>query len=331
MRSNDVRFGRFHFDVGRNELVRDGSPVKVGSRALQILAALVSARGEIVTKDQLLARVWPGLTVEENNLQVQISALRRALDPVGDGHSHLITVPGRGYRLELADDRSGLSLPSKPSIAVLAFQNMSGDPQEEYFADGIVEDIITALCRVRWLFVIARNSSFAYKGRVPDVKEIGRELGVRYILEGGIRKANQHVRITAQLVDASNGAHLWGEHFDANLSDIFELQDRVTSSVVGAISPKLVQAEIERIREKPTESLDAFPARAAKRSSDDPRGDHRSTAALCQSERTRCRFRDAERRGCVLLRGQEDKRLVGPVARHFGCRSIGIACSGNWA
>jgi TolB-like protein len=135
---------------------------------------------------------------------------------------------------------------------------MSGDSEQEYFADGIVEDIITALCRFRWLFVIARDSSFAYKGRALDVKEIGRELGVRYILEGGIRKANQQVRITAQLIDVSNGANLWAEHFDGNLSDIFVLQDLVTSSVVGAISPKLVQAEIKRIKEKPTESLDAY-------------------------------------------------------------------------
>jgi TolB-like protein/DNA-binding winged helix-turn-helix (wHTH) protein len=255
--SEDVRFGRFRFDVGRSELVRDGSPVKLGSRAAQVLSALVCARGEIVTKDELLARVWPGVTVEENNLQVQISALRRELSRAGDGQSHLVTVPGRGYRLDLGGDTTA-SLFTKPSIAVLAFQNMSDDPQQDYFADGIVEDIITALCRVRWLFVIARDSSFAYKGRSLDVKDIGRELGVRYIVEGGIRKQNGQVRITTQLIDASNGAHLWAEHFDGNLSDIFELQDLVTSSVVGAISPKLVQAEIERIKGKPTESLDAY-------------------------------------------------------------------------
>ncbi len=258
MSSEEVRFGRFRFDVGRNELVRDDSPVKLGSRALQILALLASAKGEIVTKDELLAGVWPGITVEENNLQVQISALRRALDPAGDGQSHLVTVSGRGYRLDIANETPGLALPAKPSIAVLPFQNMSDDPQQEYFADGIVEDIITALCRVRWLFVIARNSSFAYKGRGFDIKQIGRELGVRYVLEGGIRKAHQQVRITAQLIDASTGAHLWADHFDGNLSDIFELQDRITSSVVGAISPKLVQAEIDRIKGKPTESLGAY-------------------------------------------------------------------------
>jgi TolB-like protein/Flp pilus assembly protein TadD len=143
-------------------------------------------------------------------------------------------------------------------MAVLPFQNMSDDPEQEYFADGIVEDIITALCHIRWLFVIARNSSFAYKGRTVDVKQVGRELGVRYVLEGGVRKAARRVRITAQLVDAATGAHLWADHFDGSVEDIFDLQDQVTASVVGAISPKLEQAEIERAKRKPTESLDAY-------------------------------------------------------------------------
>ena len=151
-----------------------------------------------------------------------------------------------------------LALPDKPSIAVLPFQNMSGDPEQEYFADGIVEDIITALSRMRWLFVIARNSSFTYKGRAVDVKQVGRELGVRYVLEGSVRKAANRVRITGQLIDASTGAHLWADRFDGALEDIFDLQDQVTASVVGAIAPKLEQAEIERAKRKPTESLDAY-------------------------------------------------------------------------
>ena len=150
------------------------------------------------------------------------------------------------------------SLPDKPSIAVLPFQNMSGDPEQEYFADGMVEDIITALSRIRWLFVIARNSSFTYKGRAVDVKQVGRELGVRYVLEGSVRKAANRVRITGQLIDASTGAHLWADRFDGALEDIFDLQDQVTASVVGAIAPQLEQAEIERAKRKPTESLDAY-------------------------------------------------------------------------
>ncbi len=151
-----------------------------------------------------------------------------------------------------------LSLPSKPSIAVLAFENLSGDPEQEYFADGMVDDIIIALSRMRWLFVIARNSSFTYKGRAVDVKQIGRELGVRYVLEGSVRKAANRVRITGQLVDAASGAHLWAHRFDGALEDIFDLQDQVAASVVGAIAPKLEQAEIERAKRKPTESLDAY-------------------------------------------------------------------------
>ena len=149
-------------------------------------------------------------------------------------------------------------LPDRPSIAVLPFQNMSGDPEQEYFADGMVEDIITALSRFRNLFVIARNSSFTYKGRAVDVKQVGRELGVRYVLEGSVRKAGAQVRITGQLINASNGAHIWADRFDGDLKSVFELQDQVTERVVGAIAPTLEQAEIERAKLKPTESLDAY-------------------------------------------------------------------------
>jgi TolB-like protein/class 3 adenylate cyclase/Flp pilus assembly protein TadD len=154
--------------------------------------------------------------------------------------------------------RGALPLPDKPSIAVLPFTNMSGDPEQEYFADGMVEEIITALSRIRWLFVIARNSTFAYKGQAVDVKQVGRELGVRYVLEGSVRKAGGRVRITGQLIDAETGAHLWADRFDGALDDLFELQDQVASGVVGAIEPKLRQSEIERARRKPTESLDAY-------------------------------------------------------------------------
>jgi adenylate cyclase len=157
-----------------------------------------------------------------------------------------------------ADAAKPLPLPDKPSIAVLPFQNMSGDPEQEYFADGMVEDIITALSRFKSLFVIARNSSFAYKGKPVDIKTVGRELGVRYVLEGSVRKAAGKVRITGQLIDAATGAHLWADKFDGALEDVFGLQDQVTASVVGLIAPKLEQAEIERTRQKPTDSLDSY-------------------------------------------------------------------------
>jgi adenylate cyclase len=156
------------------------------------------------------------------------------------------------------DVKKSLQLPDKPSIAVLPFQNMSGDPDQEYFADGMVEDIITALSRFKSLFVIARNSSFTYKGKAVDIKQVGRELGVRYVLEGSVRKSGDRVRITAQLIEAATDRHLWADKFDGALEDVFDLQDQVTSSVVGLIAPKLDQAEIERARQKPTDSLDSY-------------------------------------------------------------------------
>ncbi len=170
---------------------------------------------------------------------------------------HLGTVSPVGLT-SAPDAKKPLPFPDKPSIAVLPFQNMSGDPEQEYFTDGMVEDIITALSRFKSLFVIARNSTFTYKGKAVDIKQVGRELGVRYVLEGSVRKAGGKVRITGQLIDAATGAHLWADRFDGPLDDIFELQDKVTSSVVGAIAPRLELAEIERSERKPTESLDAI-------------------------------------------------------------------------
>lgn len=161
-------------------------------------------------------------------------------------------------RVATARQRPALALPDKPSIAVLPFQNLSADPEQEYFADGVVEDITMALSRFRWLFVIDRNSSFTYKGAAVDVKRVGRELGVRYVLEGSVRKAGTRIRIAGQLIDAETGAHLWADRVEGTLQDMFDLQDHMTSSVVGAIAPKLQDAEIKRARHKPTENLDAY-------------------------------------------------------------------------
>jgi TolB-like protein len=190
-----------------------------------------------------------------------LGKLALPFDDLGEHTLKNIAKPVRIYRVQPGSTgiaQPALELPDKPSIAVLPFQNMSGDPEQEYFADGIVEEIITALSRVRWLFVIARNSSFTYKGRAVNVKQIGRELGVRYVLEGSVRKAANRIRITGQLIDATTDAHLWADRFEGGLEEVFDLQDRVTSSVVGAISPRLEQAEIERSRRKPTENLDAY-------------------------------------------------------------------------
>jgi TolB-like protein len=265
---DQVRFGQFQLDLGRRQLSREGEPLRIGSRALDILCELAAAGGNVVTKDQLMAQVWAGVTVEESNIHVHVSALRKVLDEGSTGQSYIVNVPGRGYRLiGLSAPAVPLSeaalpshppLPDRPSIAVLPFANMSCDPEQEYFADGVVEEIITALSRLQWLFVIARNSSFAFKGPAVDVRRAGRELGVRYVLEGSVRKASDRVRVTGQLIDTSTGAHLWADRFEGTLEDIFDLQDRITERVVGAIAPKMEQAEIERSRRKPTGSLDAY-------------------------------------------------------------------------
>ena len=185
-------------------------------------------------------------------------------EDLGEQQVKNITRPVRVYRVRDAAVKAPeqpapvLPLPDKPSIAVLPFQNMSGDPEQEYFVDGMVEEIITALSRIRWLFVIARNSSFTYKGQAIDVKRVGRELGVRYVLEGSVRKAGNRVRITGQLIDATTGTHLWADRFDGPLGDVFDLQDKVATSVAGVIEPALRQAEIARAQRKRPESLDAY-------------------------------------------------------------------------
>jgi TolB-like protein/Tfp pilus assembly protein PilF len=183
-------------------------------------------------------------------------------DDLGERSLKNIATPVRVYRLRGEGTQAKappvLALPDRPSIAVLPFQNMSGDPEQDYFAEGIVEDIITALSRIRWLFVIARNSSHTYKGRSVDIRQVGRELGVRYVLEGSVRKAGNRLRITGQLIDASSGAHLWADRYDGQMEDVFDLQDKITGSVVAVIAPKMELAEIDRSRRKPTENLDAY-------------------------------------------------------------------------
>jgi TolB-like protein/class 3 adenylate cyclase len=213
---------------------------------------------------RLQAMAEPGETYVSQTVRDHVkNKIELMFGDLGEQTIRNISEPVRVYRIAgtglVAKNATGaLPLPSKPSIAVLSFENLSGDPEQEYFADGMVEEIITALSRLRWLFVIARNSSFAYKGRAVDVKRIGQELGVRYILEGSVRKAGNRVRITGQLIDTSTGAHLWAERFEGAREDLFDLQDQVTASVVGAIAPKLELAEIERAKRKPTPSLDAY-------------------------------------------------------------------------
>jgi TolB-like protein len=203
-----------------------------------------------------------GICVSDDAYRQLRDKLDIVFDDAGEQNLKNIERPVRVFkvtdRVAAARQRPTLALPDKPSIAVLPFQNLSADPEQEYFADGVVEDITMALSLFRWLFVIARNSSFTYKGRAVDVKQIGRELGVRYVLEGSVRKAGNRIRIAGQLIDAETGAHLWADRFEGAFEDMFDLQDHVTSSVVGAIAPKLQHEEIKRARRKPTENLDAY-------------------------------------------------------------------------
>ena len=254
----EIAFGPFRLDMRGRTLHRDGTSVPMGARSFDILCVLVALRGNLVTTDELRARVWPGMIVEANTVHVHVSALRRALGDGSEGQRYIVTAPGQGYRFVGEIAQASLpSLPEQPSIAVLPFQNFSGD-LDDYFADGVVEDIITALTRFPALFVIARNSSFAYKGRSVDIRQVGRELGVRYVLEGSARRSDDRIRITGQLIEAATGAHLWADRFDGKLSDIFELQDEMTARIVGAIAPKLQLAEIERAKRVPTGSLRSY-------------------------------------------------------------------------
>jgi TolB-like protein len=263
-----------HFEVQREtrQLIVDGQAVTISSRAFDLLLVLIECRDRVVSRDELLTRVWPGVIVEEGNITVQIAALRKALGP-----DAITTVTGRGYQFTASLSQSepklepgALSLepvtplpdvpalPNMPSIAVLPFANLSGDPSQDYFGDGIVEDIITALARMKIFFVIARNSSFVYKNLAVDIRQVGRELGVRYVLEGSVRRSGNQLRITGQLIDTADGQHLWAERFDGTPEDVFEFQDRITERIVLAMEPSIRQAEFKRFRGKPTVNLQAY-------------------------------------------------------------------------
>jgi TolB-like protein/tetratricopeptide (TPR) repeat protein len=260
-------FDGYTIDPDRRELRRGASPIAVEPQVFDLLDYLIRNRERVVSRDDLIESVWGGRIVSESALSTRINAARSAIGDSGAEQRLIKTHPRKGIRFTgtveeerqtATQQRGVLELPDKPSIAVLPFQNMSDDPEQGYFADGMVEEIITSLSRMSWLFVIARNSTFTYKGRAVDVKQVGRELGVRYVLEGSVRKAADRVRITGQLIDAATDGHLWAEHFDGTLENIFDLQDHVAASVVGAIAPKLEQAEIERAKRKPTDRLDAY-------------------------------------------------------------------------
>ena len=245
-------------------------------QVFDLLHYLISNRERVVSKDDLVNVIWKGRAVSDAALTTRLNAARSAIGDTGEKQRLIRTLPRKGFRFvgyvtekevpasaEAGDrteesSRAAPTLPDGPSIAVLPFANLSSDPEQEYFADGIVEDITMALSRFPWLFVIARNSSFTYKGRTVDVKLVGRDLGVRYVLEGSVRRTGTRIRIAGQLINAENGAHLWADHFDGTLEDMFDLQERVTANVASSIAPKLEREEFKRTRRKPPESLSAY-------------------------------------------------------------------------
>jgi TolB-like protein len=263
----EFSFGDHVLDVDRRELRRGSEMIALEPQVFDLLVYLIQNRDRVVSKEDLLTGVWGGRIVSESTLTSRISAVRRAVGDSGEGQRLIRTVPRKGIRFIgvveagrdlAAPSRSLPILPDKPSIAVLPFVNLSGDPEQEYFADGMVEEIITALSRIRWLLVIAQNSSFTYKGHAVDIKQVGQDLGVRYVLEGSVRKAGGRVRISAQLIEAASGAHLWADRFDGSVADVFEFQDTVAVSVAGVIEPALQVAETARLAKRPTDDLTAY-------------------------------------------------------------------------
>jgi TolB-like protein len=256
MTAQRFAFGPFVLDMQRGMLLREGRPLAVGQKGLLLLTALLQAPGQVVSKTALMQAAWSDAVVEEGNLSVQIAALRKLLGPQPDGTNWIATVARGGYRFAgslhavtpaepqtMRGAGEPASSPEKTSIVVLPFVNVSGDKKQDYLIDGITEDIITALTRFRWFRVIGRNSSFVYKARPVDTKQIARQLGVRYVLEGSLQKSGQRLRISVQLVDASSANQIWAERYDMELTEAFALQDAIAERVVGAIEPELLKTE----------------------------------------------------------------------------------------
>jgi len=272
-------FEDFALDTERRELLCGADAVPVEPQVFDLLVYLICNRERVVSRDDLLASVWQGRLVSESALNTRIHLARSAIGDNGGEQRLIKTFLRKGIRFvgTVREDPGTVSavarqphagtpksiavprsLPDRPSIAVLPFANMSGDPEQEYFADGMVDDILTALSRVRWLFVIARQSSFLYKVRAADVQQIGRELGVRYVVEGSVRKVGNRVRIVSQLIGTETGTHIWADRYEGDLRDIFALQDEITERIVAAVEENVQAAEIKRSRAKPTDSLTAY-------------------------------------------------------------------------
>jgi TolB-like protein/cytochrome c-type biogenesis protein CcmH/NrfG len=262
-------FEEYRLDTGTRELKRAEDLIALEPQVFDLLVFLIENRERVVSKDDLMAAVWHGRVVSESTLTSRINAARKAVGDSGEHQALIRTIPRKGIRFvgtvrhdETASSNRTAETANtpldRPSIAVLPFVNMSDDAEQEYFSDGISEDIITALSKLRWFLVIARNSSFIYKGKSVHLKQIGEDLGVGYVVEGSVRKAGDLVRITAQLNDVSTGSHIWAERYDRNLADVFAVQDEITEAIVAAIEPQIYAAENFRAQRKPPDSLDAW-------------------------------------------------------------------------
>ncbi len=267
------RFESCVLDTGRRELRRGAEPVPVEPQVFDLLVCLVENRERVVSKDDLIASVWGGRVISESTLTSRINSVRKAIGDNGDEQRLVRTIARKGLRfvgdVQIQQDgmanegpgreaRPALALPDRPAIAVLPFSNMSGEPEQEYFSDGISEDIITALSKLRWFFVIARNSSFIYKNKPVHMNQVAEELGVRYVVEGSVRKDGDRVRISAQLNDVMTGSHIWAERYDRKLEDVFAVQDEITAAIVSAIEPQLYAAENIHAQRKAPDSMDAW-------------------------------------------------------------------------
>src|SRR6187397_186194 len=274
-------FGDHTLDADRRELRRGAEPISVEPQVFDLLIYLVENRDRVVSKDDLIASVWGGRVVSDSTLTSRINAARKAVGDSGGNQKLIRTIARQGMRFvgdvrvtpsgaapphlmshsqEDAQEpsRPALPLPDRPAIAVLPFVNLSGDPEQEYFSDGISEDIIAALSKLRWFFVIARNSSFTFKGKAVHMKQVAEELGVGYVVEGSVRKSGERVRITAQLNEVATGTHVWAERYDRDIADVFAVQDEITEAIVAAIEPQLYAAENFRAQRKPPDSMDAW-------------------------------------------------------------------------
>jgi TolB-like protein len=255
-------FGDHMLDTERRELSRGGQPIRLEPQVFDLLALLIHNRNRVLTRDDLLDGVWGGRVVSDSTIDSRINAARKAVGDSGRAQKLIRTVSRKGVRFvgEITEHVGAREAQSKdrPSIAVLPFANLSGDAAQDYFADGMVAEIITGLSRIKWLLVISRSSTLAYRGGPVDAKAVGADLGVRYVLEGSVRREGDHVRVMGQLIETQNATHVWADRYEGTLGSIFELQDAMTMSVIGAVEPTLRRAEIERARRKRPDSLDAY-------------------------------------------------------------------------